>query len=81
MTAGSREPGIGNRWVRAGFVALGVALAAAPLRAQDTLPLIIIRPEAKFPDSTAQRVLPIEVVNELLTAYNDSLTTRISGNQ
>jgi hypothetical protein len=74
--------------MRAGFIALGGAVGlaiglwvtAAPLRAQDTLPLIVIRPEAKFPDSTAQRVLPIEVVNELLTAYNDSLTTRISGN-
>jgi hypothetical protein len=74
--------------MRAGFIALGRAVGvaiglwvtAAPLRAQDTLPLIVIRPEAKFPDSTAQRVLPIEVVNELLTAYNDSLTTRISGN-
>jgi len=87
MTVGSRESGIGNRRRRAGIVALGwalgIALGAAahpaPVRAQDTIPLIVIRPEAKFPDSTSQRVLPIEVLNEILTAYNDSLTTRISG--
>jgi len=66
MTVGSRESGIGNRRRRAGVVALGWALGIglgaaahpAPVRAQDTIPLIVIRPEAKFPDSTSQRVLP-----------------------
>jgi len=51
--------------------------AAALLHAQDTIPVQVIRPEAK-PD-TLRPTLPPAVVQELLNAWNDSATTRIPG--
>jgi hypothetical protein len=49
---------------------------AARLAAQDSV--LTIRPEARAPDSTA-RVLPPEVLQEVIRRYNDSATTRIAG--
>lgn len=62
---------------------LAALLWLAPLAAaaaQDTLPApIIIRPEARSPDSLGPAVLPRAVVQEALASYNDSLTIRIDG--
>jgi hypothetical protein len=63
--------------VRAMLLALAVAFAAASaVRAQDTIQ--IIRPEAK-PDTTQRPSIPPEVLQEVMNAWNDSLTTRIAG--
>lgn len=70
------------RVVRYGFL-LGLAAASvgtAGLTAQDTSQVQVIRPEARTPDSTARAALPLEVINALIAGYNDSLTTRITGN-
>ncbi len=65
-------------WLRlAAFIAVGATAGATPLAAQDTT-VRIIRPEAR-PDSSRGGPLPSEVLQELLSAYNDSLTTRIAG--
>lgn len=64
---------------RALLLALGLLGAGATtLRAQE--PVQLIKPEAKTPDSTARPTLPAEILQEVLSAYNDSLTTRIVGN-
>ena len=44
--------------------------------AQDTVQ--VIRPEAK-PDSTRRPTLPPEVLREVMSAWNDTVTTRIAG--
>lgn len=48
--------------------------------AQDTSQVQVIRPEARTPDSMVRAALPVEIINEVIAAYNDSLTTRITGN-
>jgi len=60
----------------AGLTALMALLAlTVPLGAQDTVQRI--RPEAIRADSAA--ILPDAVVQEVIAAYNDSLTTRVIG--
>ncbi len=58
------------------LLALGLAAAAIPARAQDSVQ--VIRPEATTPDS-AGAILPPSVVEEVIAHYNDPLTTRILG--
>jgi hypothetical protein len=71
-----------NGLARTALVVLGALIAlgagAGRAAAQDTVQ--IIRPEARAPDTTAGAQLPAEVLAELLAAWNDSLTTRITGN-
>ena len=62
------------------LLALALGAGAERLRAQtppDTV--LTIRPEARVPDSSARVALPPEIIQEVLRAYNDSLTTRIYG--
>jgi hypothetical protein len=63
--------------LRAALVVLGMLRGAAALRAQDTLQIQMIHPEAK-PDST-RPMLPAAVLRDVLNAWNDSATTRIAG--
>jgi hypothetical protein len=60
-----------------------LVLALAPIsagNAQDTLPApIVIRPEARSPDSLGPTVLPRLLVQQAIQTYNDPLTTRIDG--
>ncbi len=64
--------------IRHSIVCLGALLlgAGAGLRAQDTVQ--VIHPEAKV-DSTKRPALPAEVLREVMSAWNDSATTRIVG--
>lgn len=41
--------------------------------------MLKIRPEARAPDSAVRATLPPSIVDEVLTAYNDSLTTKVNG--
>lgn len=58
-------------------LAAGCACQAGLAAQQDSV--LKIRPEARWPDSTARGTLPPAVIQELLTTYNDSGTTRIVG--
>lgn len=51
----------------------------SPGAAQERPAPIIIRPEARSPDSLGTSVLPKAVVERAVRVYNDSLTTRIDG--
>lgn len=67
----------GSAAVWQGLFSLAISIAAASaLHAQDTIQ--IIRPEAR-PDSTRRPMLPPEVLQEVLSAWSDSGTTRIAG--
>ena len=67
-------------WWGRGFLAvMGVLIALTrEARAQDTTNIQVIRPEAKA-DTTQRPILPTEVLNEVIRAWNDSTTTRIAG--
>ena len=73
--------GLGKRWLWACLVA--GALCLLPARASAQIPppdtVLTIRPEARTPDSAGMAALPAEVVAEVIAAFNDSLTTRVSG--
>ena len=78
MTVNSQQSTV-NRGLRAALLALCALIGVAGrTAAQDTVQ--IIRPEARAPDTTAGAQLSAEVLAELLAAWNDSLTTRITGN-
>lgn len=62
---------------RLALLAALMASAAPAAGAQDTV--IVIRPEARSPDSTGLGTPPPEAVNRLIAAHNDSLTTRLTG--
>ena len=64
------------RLARSLRLVFGLALLAGPVRAQDTVQ--VIRPEAK-PDSSKRPTLPVEILREVINAWNDSATTRIAG--
>lgn len=61
----------------AGACAALLLLAAAPLRAQDSV--IVIDPDAPFADSTPGGGLPRSVIDEVLRAWNDSTAVRLIG--
>ena len=68
----------------AGFLRclLPVACCLLPVSAFAQIPadtVLKIRPEARAPDSAIRATLPPSIVDEVLTAYNDSLTTKVSG--
>ncbi len=57
---------------------LALLLIAPPaLAAQDSV--IVIDPDAPPTDSTERRLLPPEILEEVLLRYNDSATTRLQG--
>ena len=61
---------------------LVLAYCLLPLQAVAQIPadtVLKIRPEARAPDSAVRATLPPSIVDEVLTAYNDSLTTKVSG--
>jgi hypothetical protein len=58
----------------------GAAGAAATASGQDTAQVKVIRPEARPADSSVATLLPPGVLAEVLAAWNDSGTTRITGN-
>jgi len=60
------------------LAAIGCLAGAGPARAQDTTNIQIIHPEAKA-DTARRPMLPTEVLNEVIRAWNDSTTTRIGG--
>ena len=75
---GHRSSVGGEPGARAALLLLGMlGVFAGTAAAQDSVQ--IIRPEARAPDTTAGALLPAGIVDELLGAYNDSLTTRITG--
>ncbi len=79
MTTGSGERRAGSGWLRMGILSLGLTVpGAGRLAAQDSV--LTIRPEARAPDSTLRGKLPPDVLQEVIRGYNDSSTTRITGN-
>lgn len=54
-----------------------LATANSQIPPPDTV--LTIRPEARTPDSAGMAALPPEIVAEVIAAFNDSLTTRVSG--
>ena len=62
-----------RRWLEI-LIAIS-AMGTVRLAAQDTV--VVIRPNA--PDTTTEGTVPPEVIRQLITGYNDSLTTRIAG--
>lgn len=57
---------------------LGALLLPTTAHAQDSV--VVIDPDAPFADSAGPGVLPPEVLEQLLRTWNDSATTRFSGN-
>jgi len=61
---------------------LPVACCLLPVPALAQIPpdtVLKIRPEAPVPDSAGRAALPPGVVDELIAAFNDSLTTKVHG--
>ncbi len=77
---GVRIMGDRMRWASlSGGIGLAFACSlSTPLHAQDSV--VVIDPDAPFADSSAIGTLPAAVTQELIRTWNDSLTTRFSGN-
>lgn len=65
---------------RAALLALALLCGGAASAGAQQDSVLRISPEKRAPDSSAGSILPPEIVQELLRAYNDSATTRIVGN-
>ncbi len=68
-----------SRWVWGSRLGLALAcLLATSLHAQDSV--VVIDPDAPFADSSGIGSLPATVTQQLIQTWNDSATTRLTGN-